>query len=385
MIEAGALAPKQGAQSVRKPQVPVVASSRPRTSSLVDVHPFTPAHAYPQLDLLEGVVRQWRPDRRTRRLLETLFRRSGIANRYMSLPDFGRDADARLYREPGTQPSTQERMQLFAELAPLQALGAARPLVERHGVAGRITHVVTSCCTGFMAPGWDLAVIDGLGLSSGVGRVHVGYMGCHAAANALHVAHSFALTRSDALVLVIANELSSLHFNFSDRIDNLLSCTIFADGAAAALIGGEEWRDGARAALGGFASQRVPDTGALMGWRIGDTGFEMDLSPELPGAIERFLGRDEIARTLPPLGEVQDLVHAGGKTILEAFAAGRGGAADSLRYSFDVLTQHGNMSSGTILYIVSRWLDDPSGTGEAEAYAFGPGVVAERFHLSRAA
>lgn len=359
--------------------------TRAATSALVDVHTFTPAHAYPQLELLEGVVRQWQPDRRTRRLLETLFRRSGIANRYMSLPDFGRDGAARLYREPGAQPSTRERMALFAELAPLQALGAARPLVERHGVAPRITHLVTSCCTGFMAPGWDLAVVEALGLSTGVGRVHVGYMGCHAAANALHVAHAFALTRPDALVLVIANELSSLHFNFSDRIDNLLSCTIFADGAAAALIGGEDWRGKARAALGGFASQRVPETGPLMGWRIGDLGFEMDLSPELPGAIERFLERADSAGRLPPRGEVQDLVHAGGKTILEAFAAGRGGGADSLRYSFEVLAQHGNMSSGTILYIASRWLDDAAGTQEAEAYAFGPGVVAERFHLTRAA
>ncbi len=360
-----------------------MATSASATSALLDVQTYSPAHEYPQLELLEGVLQKARPERRTRRLLETLFRRSGIATRFMALPDFAPDADPVLYREPGVEPSTQARMRLFAELAPQQAVGAARPLVERHGVAARITHVVTSCCTGFVAPGWDLAVIEALGLPETVGRVHVGYMGCHAAVNALHVAHAFALARPDALVLVIANELSSLHFNFSDRIDNLLSCTIFADGAAAALIGGEAWREHARAELGGFRSQRVPGTAALMGWRIGNVGFEMDLSPELPDSIERFVADPEIASALPPAGEVQDLVHAGGKAILEAFAKGRGTGPDGIRYSFEVLERNGNMSSGTILFILSRWLDDLHGLPAAEAYAFGPGVVAERFHVTR--
>lgn len=378
--DTGAVARRDPRERARKG---FVAGSPAATSSFLDVHTYAPAHEYPQLELLEGVLRQARPERRTRRLLETLFRRSGITTRFMAVPDFAQGADPVLYREPGVEPSTQDRMRLFAALAPLQALGAARPLVERHAVAERITHVVTSCCTGFVAPGWDLRVIDELGIPEGAGRVHVGYMGCHAAVNALRVAHAFALGNPEALVLVIANELSSLHFNFSDRIDNLLSCTIFADGAAAALIGGAAWRERARGQLGGFRSQRVPGTSALMGWRIGNVGFEMDLSPELPDAIERFVAERGVASERPGDERVQDLVHAGGKAILEAFAKGRGTGADGIRYSFEVLARNGNMSSGTILFILSRWLDDPHGLPSAEAYAFGPGVVAERFHLAR--
>ena len=96
-----------------------------------------------------------------------------------------------------------------------------------------ITHLVTVSCTGFVAPGVDLALIDGLGLRPTVERTHVGFMGCHGALNGLRVANAFATADPTARVLLCAVELCSLHYYYGSAADKLVANAIFADGAAA--------------------------------------------------------------------------------------------------------------------------------------------------------
>jgi alpha-pyrone synthase len=85
--------------------------------------------------------------------------------------------------------------------------------VARSGrAATSVTHLVTVSCTGFMAPGVDVALIEGLGLAATVQRTHVGYMGCHGALNGLRVARAFTGADPGACVLLCAVELCSLHY-----------------------------------------------------------------------------------------------------------------------------------------------------------------------------
>ena len=88
-------------------------------------------------------------------------------------------------------------------------------------------------CTGFIAPGVDLALINGLGLPPTVQRTHVGFMGCHGALNGLRVANAFASADPAARVLLCAVELCSLHYYYGSAADKLVANAIFADGAAA--------------------------------------------------------------------------------------------------------------------------------------------------------
>src|SRR5437016_11436605 len=89
-------------------------------------------------------------------------------------------------------PTTGQRMRIYAQDAGPLALRAARAALEEARLrAGEVTHLVTVSCTGFAAPGVDLALIRGLGLSSTVQRTHVGFMGCHGAINGLRVVAAF--------------------------------------------------------------------------------------------------------------------------------------------------------------------------------------------------
>ena len=73
-------------------------------------------------------------------------------------------------------------MQHYAELAPPLAIAAAIEAMRHSTVdAAELTHLVTVSCTGFVAPGVDVALDSrALKLRPTIRmRTHVGYMGCH--------------------------------------------------------------------------------------------------------------------------------------------------------------------------------------------------------------
>jgi predicted naringenin-chalcone synthase len=139
---------------------------------------------------------------------------------------------------------------------------------------------VVASCTGFVAPGVDQIIAAALGLDQ-VERTLIGFMGCYAAAAALRSA--FHIVRSDqaARVLLVTVELSTLHLQFATELEPLLAELQFGDGAAAALV----TADPSGIELISPFTATLPDSGELIQWTIGDTGFEMILSGEVPGRI----------------------------------------------------------------------------------------------------
>ena len=112
-------------------------------------------------------------------------------------------------------PGTAERMQAFDDYAGGLALeAAAKALSDGDISSAAITHLVTVSCTGFQSPGVDLFLIEKLALAPSVQRTHIGFMGCHGAMNGLRVAHAFAEMDPQAVVLLCAVELCSLHMAY---------------------------------------------------------------------------------------------------------------------------------------------------------------------------
>jgi predicted naringenin-chalcone synthase len=106
-------------------------------------------------------------------------------------------------------------MARYAVEAPILAEKSARNALEDAQIEPeRITHLVTASCTGFFSPGLDAALIERLNLSRSMRRIHLGFMGCHAAFNALAAARDAAAADPDARVLVCCVELCSLHFAY---------------------------------------------------------------------------------------------------------------------------------------------------------------------------
>jgi alpha-pyrone synthase len=242
------------------------------------------------IDWAQGQVE----DPRLRKLFMRMAERSGIEHRWSVLPPA---PGGRPHNEEGgfyhpAMPPTSSRMQRYAEEAPELALRAIERLREQVPLDG-ITHLVVASCTGFVAPGIDQIIARRLGLDN-VERTLVGFMGCYAAVCALRTAHHIARSQPGARVLAVTIELCTLHLQDTQALEQLLAMLQFSDGAAAALITSEP---------GGFEmshlfSMALEDSAELIQWKIGDTGFEMTLSGEVPARIQHALERDEVRATL---------------------------------------------------------------------------------------
>ncbi|MBS0410086.1 MAG: type III polyketide synthase [Proteobacteria bacterium] len=330
-------------------------------------------------------------DPRERRLFAKMAERAAIEHRFSDFQpadDQGRvTGDTEGFYTLGGSPSTGERMARFEAGAPRLAMRALDAL-GLEGERERITHLIVASCTGFVAPGLDQLIVKGAGLDPGVERTVVGFMGCYAAVNALRLAHHIVRSEPAARVLVVNLELCTLHFQQTTRIQEILSMMLFGDGCSAALVTADE----TGVALKDFRAATIADTLEAITWRIGDHGFDMHLSGEVPGKIAQALAaerdrNDEGGLLRGQRPEDFDLwaVHAGGRTILDAVETGFQLAPAALGWSRGVLRDFGNMSSATLMFVLQRILNAPrsaaEGAGAGFAVAFGPGLAAESFRF----
>jgi len=158
----------------------------------------------------------------------------------------------------------------------------------------------------------------------------------------------------------------------------MLSFLLFGDGASAALV----TSDPHGIAFGRFQVAVIPRSAELITWHISDTGFLMHLSGQVPGRIRRWLPEHGPA-LIPPQHPVVWAVHAGGRSILDSVQQGLHLPPEALRFSRDVLRNHGNMSSATLVFVLNAILNDPDARGPGMAMAFGPGLTVETFAFHR--
>ncbi len=342
------------------------------------------ATAVPDHDIHQSFVdfaAEMLADPRARSIFQRLVAKSDIRHRYSCLqrvqsPD-GFAADAYSFYANGRFPTTAERMKVFEAAAPKLARCALDRLALRNEERKRIRHVLVTCCTGFYAPGLDFEILDHLGLPDSTERTFVGFMGCYAAINALKLARHIVRSEPDSCALVVNLELCSLHFQQSQELGDVLAFLLFSDGCSAALVGS----DAAGFAMDGFHALRLENSRELITWRVGDMGFDMFLSAQIPSQIAK--GMREHASAVRPDGDI-DLwaVHPGGRAVLDAVEDGLGLGPNALHASRCILSRFGNMSSATVMFVLEQLMQQARPGQQGCALGFGPGVAAEimRFH-----
>jgi predicted naringenin-chalcone synthase len=365
------------------------------TAFLCSIGTALPEHAIEQSDAAR-VAQELRVTERWLDALPALYRKSGVKHRGsvllkgadgvgMSRQNFYGISSS----ESPFGPTTSERMEAYSEHAGPLLEQACKPALRSGGFEpSQISHLVTVSCTGFFSPGIDHWLIQQLGMPLTVQRTHVGFMGCHGLVNGLRVAQSIVTADPRARVLVGAVELCSLHQQYTEDPQQLVANALFADGAASAIVVGPN--DGVPDAAWKLVSSHscmIPDTMSHMGWCIGDFGFQMRLSPEVPAIIGSHL-RVPVESWLGTLGLSVDAIdhwaiHPGGPRILDSVAAAMELADDQMQASRAVLSEHGNMSSPTVLFILERLGKESSAKGHCVLIAFGPGLHAEMILLSR--
>ena len=207
----------------------------------------------------------------------------------------------------------------------------------------------------------------------------------------MRVARGLTAADPNACVLLCAVELCTVHQQYGWDPAQTTANALFADGAAA-IVGMQTsavptaeivdvkgpvdrpWR------VVGGGSAIIPDTVDHMSWRIGDHGFRMTLSREVPAIIESQLG-DWLHPWLASFGlTVADVgcwaAHPGGPKILAGTAAGAGVSMDEMQVSLDILANYGNMSSPTVLFVLEQ-LRKQNAALPCVVLGFGPGLAIE--------
>lgn len=355
--------------------------------------------AVPDGHLSQPVVRDFfasQPgtDRLARRLIGSVFDHSAIDSRYSVIGEIG--AQHTLFTDDDgnlLSPTTGDRNALYRRDAPALSATAARTALARsHVAAADVTHVVTASCTGFFAPGPDFRLVQDLGLEPTVERYHIGFMGCAAAFPALRAATRIADAQPGSVVLVVCTELCSLHIRSSSDPEQIVASAVFGDGAGAAVVSSRApLHEGALFEIGDFSTAITTEGEADMDWTIGDRGFEMRLTAEVPRIIGREI-RGVVEAMFPGVEDAAAevdawAVHPGGRSVLDRVQDGLSLVDAAMEDSRAVLRDYGNMSSATILFILERILADDALADGADVVGlcFGPGLTVETAQFTRRA
>jgi alkylresorcinol/alkylpyrone synthase len=335
----------------------------------------TPACALTQDEAVERMRVTCR-DERTHRIIRRIGRQSGIEKRHLVALNWQQDDDgAALYR-PATEqphgPGMGARNACFDTAADDLVRRAVGKLPGTF--AAQAETLVTVSCTHASSPGLERPIFAHTGVSPAAHRWNLGFMGCSAGLSALRLVHGLAPRQQRALVCTC--ELSSLHLQYSDAIDQITANLLFADGATALALAPEP----SGVAVLNCRSVHLPAAAHQMTWFADDHGLRLELSRDLPDTLGAHL-KPAVDDVLGAIGSTRDdvdnwLVHPGGPQILDAVEETLGLGPDALADSRGVLRDYGNMSSSTIFFILER-LIARRGEGLSVAIAFGPGLTIE--------
>lgn len=281
----------------------------------------------------------------------------------------------------GAEHTFPEKNALYVENALALSEKAARRALNRVGAGpddvGAIFFVST---TGLATPSLDSRLIFRLGLPAHTRRVPIWGLGCAGGVGGLARAADYAKVYPDKLVLLVGVELCGLTFLYGDRSkENLIATSLFADGAAAVVLGAGE---GGMELIGSH-STTWPGTESVMGWNLVEAGLKVMISRSIPTLVrQRMRGNLREACEavgLAPADLRHFILHPGGAKVLDAFEEVLGFDPGGLVLPREVLRGYGNMSSVTVIFVLEQFLAEggfvPGEYGVLSA--LGPGFSAE--------
>lgn len=349
---------------------------------IVAAAPALPAHRYSQAQITDALadVLRLTPEEEAR--LRMLHAATGVRQRHLVLPlaEYGRLRDFGAANDAFIVASLE-----LGEHAVKTALANA-------GLApSDVDVLMTVSVTGVAAPSLDARLVGRLGLRDDVRRTPVFGLGCVAGAAGVSRLHDVLRGDPDGVAVLLSVEMCSLTVQPGDSSTaNLVASGLFGDGAAAVVLVGS--RRAARLGLKGpdvvaTRSRLYPDSERVMGWDIGASGFKIVLAPVVADVVETYLGGDVRAFLNSHglrLEQVQRWVaHPGGPKVLQAMSRTLDLPEDALFRTWRSLAEVGNLSSASVLHVLSAVLEEappPDGT-TGMMLAMGPGFCSEQVLL----
>lgn len=344
-----------------------------------------PAHSVAQSDIADLIASTLQDQPDLARFARRVFRSCGVETRYTCESNYLGPLEECRYlpsHDESDIPTTEERMDTYKrEALPLGVAAAEKALKDAGMSPERITHLITVSCTGQYQPGMDVLLVRQLGLSPRVNRLPLIFQGCAAGLKAIQMARDVVRGAPASQVLIVCVELCTLHFQPVKEREALFAASFFGDGASSCVIGLPETNHRHYLELGTGYSVLLPDSTEDMTWEVGNTGFDLFLSPRIPKLLGIHL--EEELRILLKDDKLPELwaIHPGGRGIVDSVQEVMRLTDEQTKYSRDILRTAGNLSSVTIMFVLSAMRKEmqelDKASTEGVAMAFGPGLTAE--------
>lgn len=291
-----------------------------------------------------------------------------------------------------TAHTLEERNNLYVELATaysvevIESCLANTTFLEKQIGPEEIDAIVFVSSTGMATPTIDARVMNKLPFSDRMKRLPIWGLGCAGGAAGVSRAFDYCQAHKQAKVLVVCVELCSLTFQPNDYSkSNLVGASLFADGAAAVVVCGDEVTIKTTKIVPHIvntASKWMPDSEQVMGWDIKNNGLHVVFSKSIPSIISKWLGPfvEEFLEEQHLTKQQIDhfIAHPGGKKVLKAYEETLGLTEQQTAISKNVLKANGNMSSPTVLYVLEQYMEQPKAVGDYGLLAaLGPGFSGE--------
>jgi predicted naringenin-chalcone synthase len=361
-----------------QPRIQAIGTANPVHKISQDLH-------YSILESANGMSRE------EQLVLRKIYSRSGIQHRHSVLSEFSSPDTAEniIFHPSGKYENTSvsKRMKIYEQYAADLCTKAAEDCFAQLPNFDKtsITHLISFSCTGMYAPGIDIQLVETLQLNRSVERTCINFMGCYAAINALKTAYHIVRSQPDAVVMLAGVELCSIHYQKNSDPNQVVANALFGDGAAVTIVSasaGNEAQTGY--ILKNFYAEFEQSASNDMVWRIGDSGFDLRLTPEVPNVVKENI-EPLLQKLFAKTGLTKDdiayyAIHPGGMKILEACEQALDITKQQNEVPYHILNDYGNMSSVTILFVLKEYLKQLTATDKGKnmlACAFGPGITME--------
>jgi len=245
-----------------------------------------------------------------------------------------------------------------------------------------ITDIIFVSTTGLATPSLDALIINSMRLNPNINRIPIWGLGCAAGVSAVAKANIIGKVNPDAVILIVAVELCSLTFLRNDfSKSNFIASSLFSDGIAACIIRGDNHQPARKLKVLSSKSKLYYDHLNVMGWDFLDSGFKVIFSKDIPTIIHSHV-KDDITMFLAEnnltLNDIKNFIfHPGGKKVLTAYEESLEICSEKIKNTRETMNDYGNMSSGTVLYVLEKFLRQGFEDGYGLMLAVGPGFSSE--------
>ncbi|KAK4424086.1 Type III polyketide synthase B [Sesamum alatum] len=289
-------------------------------------------------------------------------------------------------------PTVKQRLDICNSAVTQMAIEASESCIKKWGrPVSDITHLVYVSSSEARLPGGDLYLAKGLGLRPNTRRTMLYFSGCSGGVAGLRVAKDIAENNPGSRVLLATSETTIIGFRppSADRPYDLVGVALFGDGAGAMIIGSNPVLKTERPLfeLHTAIQHFLPDTEKVIDGKLTEEGISFKLERQLPQIIENNI-QDFCVELMGSAGYSEKdfnklfwAVHPGGPAILNRLEKKLELFPEKLNASRRALTDYGNASSNTIVYVLEYMLEEAKNVKKDEQWglilAFGPGITFE--------